>query len=426
MLNCVMYALFLCEHIFLFLCVCVCGLVPHCSSSRQIITHWKNCTRSDCAVCLPLKNATDRRNGLVVEKLSSIAQSVVQDDIASSEQMPSVSYPVNTVGPTINSIPHSSTQLASSVQVTTTAFASAFLTKSSSSACVEESSSSSVVQCPVVSHSEMPATKRSDSCSVITAIQCVEPAAYATSALPCSSSTVLPEIQLEPRAVSQQSEITGESADEAILLLKDESEVADAINEQSSLTPSPCCHVEATDTLIALTMHSPADSFMSSCEASATTSGISSATPGSTPTSDVLLVLPNSEPCMSTADILTSSCLQSTVTDRSVTTTEGSALLHETLNVHSNHQSNIEQLQVERDKSANTDSVQNVDSSSSEEKTGCSTVGHDDYVITAANCVPVAAAQLPSENCKLAAELLSKDWRSSVTQDLRNHLVNKL
>jgi len=370
---------------------------------------------------------------VVVEKLSSIAQSVGGQNVVSEHKSP-ISHPINIMGLAVSSVAHSTALLASSLQPTVTGFSDILTNSSSTSACTDVSSSSSIQQCPVVSRSEMTDAKPSHSCTVVTAMKSVEPVAYASSAIPCSSSCILPELHLESGAVtetaavpavSEQSEIIGQSVEEANLMLKDESEVADAVNEERTLSTSPSCHLEATDTLTTFTMHSPADSFMSGCETSATTSGISSATPGSTPTSDVSLVLPNSEPYVTAADM---SCLQSNVND----TTGASTLLHiESLNVDNNCQSDIRQLPVEPDVSAGSESVQNVDSagvntSCSDEQSVCSIDKHDAAQVTTVNVIPVAASQLNSENSDSTAETLSKDWRSSVTQDLRNHLVNKL
>ena len=29
---------------------------PHCASSRQVLSHWRNCQRLDCTVCVPLRH----------------------------------------------------------------------------------------------------------------------------------------------------------------------------------------------------------------------------------------------------------------------------------------------------------------------------------------------------------------------------------
>ena len=36
--------------------------IQHCASSRQIIAHWKQCKRPDCAVCQPLKPPSTQNN----------------------------------------------------------------------------------------------------------------------------------------------------------------------------------------------------------------------------------------------------------------------------------------------------------------------------------------------------------------------------
>lgn len=55
-----------------------CGYA-HCASSRQIITHWKNCSKTECPVCNPLKNFTNNpAGGRASDPINSNAFSSIQ------------------------------------------------------------------------------------------------------------------------------------------------------------------------------------------------------------------------------------------------------------------------------------------------------------------------------------------------------------
>jgi hypothetical protein len=40
----------------------------HCTSSRQILTHWKSCTKPDCPMCGPLRGTTNNSNNATINK----------------------------------------------------------------------------------------------------------------------------------------------------------------------------------------------------------------------------------------------------------------------------------------------------------------------------------------------------------------------
>ncbi|CAD6219383.1 GSCOCG00004943001-RA-CDS [Cotesia congregata] len=66
--------------------------IPHCSSSRQIITHWKQCQKSDCPVCLLLKQADKNKTA------NSRAAVVTNQPNSQPNPNPDIRKPFETVG----------------------------------------------------------------------------------------------------------------------------------------------------------------------------------------------------------------------------------------------------------------------------------------------------------------------------------------
>jgi hypothetical protein len=67
--------------------------VPHCSSSRKIILHWKHCNQQNCPVCLPLTQPDSSINWLnkVAEELNDMGV-LVPDSAPSSPETEMTPY----------------------------------------------------------------------------------------------------------------------------------------------------------------------------------------------------------------------------------------------------------------------------------------------------------------------------------------------